>query len=491
MTFITEDFLLQSETARRLYFDFAADRPILDFHCHLSAREIDENRRFNNLWEIWLEGDHYKWRAMRANGVAEQYCTGDATPYEKYLAWAGTVPYTLRNPLYHWTHLELLRYFDIAELLDESSAQRIWERANAALKRDSLSAQGILRRFDVEVVCTTDDPVDSLEHHRGIARQGLKTRVLPVFRPDNVFRSQNVAGFNRWIERLGACTNVEIVRLADLLEALRRRHDDFHELGCRASDHGLPWCFADFCTEPEAAEIFGRLRSGAAVTPQNSERLSSHLLLFLARLDAEKGWVKQMHIGALNDGNPRLLRERGRSVGCDSMGDWEQAARLVAFFGRLADENALPKFVLYNVNPAWNYAFASIAGSFQDGTVPGKMQYGSAWWFMDQKEGMELQMNALSNTGLLSRFIGMVTDSRSFMSYPRHEYFRRILCNLIGADIERGELPNDDALVGGMIRAICYDNAARYFDFPPLEAAQGPAGESESALEDRRRALPR
>jgi glucuronate isomerase len=466
MAFINDDFLLQNDAARHLYHSYAAEQPILDFHCHLSPRDIAENRRFRDLAEIGLEGDHYKWRAMRANGVAERYCTGDADPYDKFLAWARTVPYTLRNPLYHWTHLELARYFGIYELLDEKTAPRIWEKANELLHSDKLSTQGILKRFHVAVVCTTEDPVTPLEFHEQIGRSGLSTRVFPAFRPDQALRTQDPRAFNEWADQLGAAVGLKIAHLPDFLDALRARHDDFHRHGCRLSDHGLEFCYADPCTEREAEAIFRTLRLGKQVTPEESSKLNSHLMLFFGRLDAEKGWTKQLHLGALRNPNSRMLESLGPDSGFDGMGDRPQAAALSAYLDRLEQEGALPKVIVFNVNPADNYLFATMAGCFQNGELPGKIQFGSGWWFLDQKEGIELQLNALSNCGLLSRFVGMVTDSRSFLSFPRHEYFRRVLCNLLGDEMEKGLLPDDEQLVGSMISRICFDNAAQYLSLP-------------------------
>lgn len=464
--FIHEDFLLATRTARRLYHEFAEPEPILDYHCHLSPRDIAENRQFKNLFEIWLEGDHYKWRAMRANGVPERFCTGDATPLEKFKAWAATVPHTLRNPLYHWTHIELARYFGITELLNEASAERIWAQANELLVTPEFSTQGLLRKFRVSTLCTTDDPADDLRHHEASAASGSPTRVLPAFRPDAALAVQRPEFFNGWLARLEQASGVAITRLGDLLEALRARRDFFHERGCRLSDHGLERCSAEPCTEAEAAAIFDRVRSGQAASPAEHAQFASHLMHFLGRLYAERGWTMQLHLGALRNNNARRLRELGPDTGFDSIGDFPQASSLGAFLDRLDGENALPKTIIYNLNPADNYACASMIGNFQDAGTPGKIQLGSGWWFLDQKEAMEWQLNALSNLGLLSRFVGMVTDSRSFMSYPRHEYFRRVLCNLIGRDIEAGELPDDDSLVGPLVRNICHENARQYFSFP-------------------------
>lgn len=467
MKFIHEDFLLSTRTARRLYHTFAEPEPIFDYHCHLPPLDIANNRQFKNLFEIWLEGDHYKWRGMRANGVAEKFCTGDAEPFAKFQAWAATVPHTLRNPLYHWTHLELSRYFDIHDLLDESSAARIWKRANEKLATPELTTQGILKKFRVTTVCTTDDPVDDLKAHQKIANSGLATRVLPAFRPDRALMANQPVAFNKWVEQLAEAADVDIRNFNAFLAALKMRHQFFHDHGSRLSDHGLSHSFADFCTEKEAAEIFERARKGKTATPVEHSRFVSFMMLFFGRLDAEKGWVKQLHVGALRNNNTRLLKQVGPDTGFDSIGDFPQCQALAAYLDRLDQENALPKTILYNLNPADNYAFAAMIGNFQDGTIPGKVQLGSGWWFLDQKEGMEWQLNALSNLGLLSRFVGMITDSRSFMSYPRHEYFRRTLCNLIGRDVENGEIPDDDSLVGPMIRNICYTNAERYFNFGP------------------------
>lgn len=468
--FISEDFLLAGATARELYARYAAGQPIIDYHCHLSAADIASNRRFRDLTEIWLEGDHYKWRAMRANGIDERCLTGDAKPYEKFLAWARTVPYTLRNPLYHWTHLELVRYFGIQELLNQETAADIWQRANRALAAEELSAQGILRKFGVRVLCTTNDPVESLEDHRSIAAQKLPSAVLPAYRPDRAFRTENPEDYNAWLAQLEASADVHIGKLSALLDALRKRHDFFHEMGCRSSDHGIETCPSQFCTDSEAAVIFSRVRDGHAVSPEDALRFATFILLYTAHLDAEKGWVKQLHLGALRNANPDGMRKLGRDTGFDSIGDWPQAASLARFLGRLSEENALPKTILYNLNPADNYVFASVAGDFQDGSVAGKIQYGSGWWFLDQKEGIEWQLNALSNCGLLSRFVGMLTDSRSFMSYPRHEYFRRVLCNMLGSEMDSGLLPGDEKLIGGMVEGICYRNAAGYFRFPASNA---------------------
>jgi glucuronate isomerase len=478
MDFIHDDFLLSTETSRRLYRDYAADEPILDYHSHLPAADIAEDRRFQNLYEIWLEGDHYKWRAMRANGVAERYCTGDASPYEKFLAWARTVPFALRNPLYHWTHLELKRYFGIGELLDETNAKHIWNRANDCLLSDGLTARGILKKFQVRALCTSDDPCDDLAHHRAITAAGVDCRVYPTFRPDNALLVHRPEEFNGWVNHLGRASNRQISSLTDFLDALKQRHDSFHEVGARLSDHGLPHCHATPCGDSEAARIFANARAGQAANPDEHEGFASLLMLFFGRLDAERGWTKQMHLGPLRAVNTRALHEVGPHTGFDTIGDEKQAARLCAYLDLLDREHALPRTILYNVNPADNYSFAAAAGNFHDGSVAGKIQFGSAWWFLDQKDGIEAQLNALSNTGLLARFIGMVTDSRSFMSFPRHEYFRRVLCGLLGRDVETGNLPNDEKLLGTLVRNVCFENARQYLGLelgPALEKQKEPA----------------
>jgi glucuronate isomerase len=462
MPFIHEDFLLTTEAARRLYHQYAADEPILDYHCHLPPQDVAANRRFRNLFEIWLEGDHYKWRAMRANGVPERFCTGDASPEDKFQAWARTVPHTLRNPLYHWTHLELKRYFGIEELLDESSAGRVWEKANAALATPELSAHGILGKFHVKAVCTTDDPTDDLACHKAIAASGLGTKVFPTFRPDKALNVHLPEAFNAWVARLEAAGNTDILTFQDFTSALEQRHDYFHSVGGRLSDHGLNHAYGEFAGDREAAEIFDRARQGMAASPEEQRRFGGYLMLLFGRLDAEKGWTKQLHLGARRNNNSRRVAELGPDTGFDSIGDWPQADALGNYLDRLDRENALPKTIIYNLNPADNYVLATMVGNFQDGAIAGKVQFGSGWWFLDQKEAIEWQVNALSNCGLLSRFVGMLTDSRSFMSYPRHEYFRRVLCEMLGKDMETGAIPNDYELAGSMVRNICYGNVKNF-----------------------------
>ena len=469
MAFIHEDFLLGNKPARHLYHKFAEAEPIFDYHCHIPPKDIAENRQFKNLFEIWLEGDHYKWRAMRSNGVAEKFCTGNATPEEKFKAWAATVPHTLRNPLYHWTHLELKRYFGISELLSEKTAAKIWKTANSQLATPAFTTQGILKKMQVKVVCTTDDPVDDLGHHRTFAKAGHPSKMLPAFRPDKALTVNQPAGFNKWVEQLAAAANVDINSFSAFISALEKRHEYFHSQNCRLSDHGMNHCFADFCSEKVAAGIFDKARKGGEVSALEHSQFGSFMMLFFGHLDAKRGWTKQLHLGALRNNNTRLLTQLGPDTGFDSIGDFPQAQTLSAYLNKLDSDNQLPKTVIYNLNPADNYVFATMIGNFQDGTIPGKIQYGSGWWFLDQKEGMEWQLNALSQLGLLSRFIGMITDSRSFMSYPRHEYFRRTLCNLIGRDVAKGLLPDDDGLLGPMIRNICYTNAKNFMAFPGVD----------------------
>jgi glucuronate isomerase len=459
--FIRDDFLLQSAAARDLYLGFAQAEPIYDYHCHVPPEQIASNHQFADLTEVWLGGDHYKWRAMRANGIDERFCTGDATPREKFEAWVATVPHTLGNPLYHWSHLELLRYFGIDALISLETADMIWERANARLP--TLRVHDILNANRVAVVCTTDDPADSLDAHERIRRSGLKTRVYPAFRPDKALAVDDPAAFNPWVERLAGAARTSILTFDDFLGALKARHNDFHAAGCRLSDHGMEAALAEPCSHAAAAAIFIAARGGRAAGANAAAKFGSYLMLEFGRWDARHGWTKQLHLGALRNANTRLHHRLGASTGHDSIGDFPQVRALGRYLDALDATGELPRMVLYNVNPSDNYAFATMAGNFQDGSVAGKIQFGGAWWFLDQKEGMEWQLNALSNIGLLSRFVGMLTDSRSFLSYPRHEYFRRVLCNLLGSQIERGELPRDLGLVGGMVRRICFANARDYF----------------------------
>jgi glucuronate isomerase len=461
--FLDDDFFLNSETARRLYHEHAKQQPIVDYHTHLSGADIASNRCFENLTEIWLEGDHYKWRAMRANGVAERFCTGDASPYDKFQQWAGTVPKTLRNPLYHWTHLELQRYFGISELLSDHTAPQIWETANQALA-EGLTTQAILKKFRVSVVCTTDDPTDDLRHHRELAGAHLAFQVLPTFRPDRALRINDPETFLAWLEKLREATNIDINSLAALLDALRKRHDYFAQHGCRASDHGLARCDATPASEASLTKTLAKVLAGQTVTVEEQESYASSLMLFFGLLNREKNWVQQLHLGPQRNLSTAAFRTLGADTGFDAMGDEPQGEALANYLDLLQRESALPRMVLYNSNPSDNYIFTTIASSFHssDGTG-GALQYGPAWWFLDQKDGIVAQLNALSSVGLLSRFVGMTTDSRSFMSFPRHEYFRRILCDLVGGEVELGELPDDEQLIGGLIEDICSRNAAKYF----------------------------
>lgn len=464
--FLSEHFLLQTDTARRLYHDYAAGMPIIDYHNHLPPAEIAVDRRFENMTQLWLHGDHYKWRALRANGVEERYITGDADDETKFMKWAETVPYTMRNPLYHWTHMELRNPFGITDILNGESAGKIYAECNRQLQ-DTFSTRSLLRHYKVEVLCTTDDPCDSLEHHLAIARDPFGVRVLPAFRPDRALAIDDPELFNSYIDRLGEVSGSDVGNYSSLLQALQTRHDFFHKAGCRVSDHGLDTFYSEKYTDEEVLMIFRKVREGNRPSPEEAGKFKSALLYFLAVMDHEKGWVQQYHVGALRNTNSRLLGILGADAGVDSIDDLSQARRMMRFFDRLDKEEKLAKTIVYNLNPADNEVFATMMGNYQDSSIPGKMQFGSGWWYLDQKDGMEKQLNTLSNIGLLSRFIGMLTDSRSFVSFPRHDYFRRILCNLIGRDVENGELPKDTKWLGQMIQNICYYNAKTYFSFMP------------------------
>ncbi|MFT4031204.1 MAG: glucuronate isomerase [Siphonobacter sp.] len=464
--FLSEDFLLQSETARVLYHEYAKEMPIIDYHCHLPPDQIAADRTFSNLTQIWLYGDHYKWRAMRANGISEQYCTGDAADYAKFEKWAETVPYTMRNPLYHWTHLELQRYFGIDQILKPSSAKAVYDEATTLLNTPDYSTRNLLRRMNVEVVCTTDDPTDDLRYHQQLRQEGFEIQVLPTFRPDKAMLSiDDSVAFNAYVDKVESLTECTISTYDEYVAALRKRHDFFASLGCRLSDHGLEQIYAHPYTEAEVRMIFSKARSGQLPTEEERLQFKSAMLIEFAIMDWEKGWTQQFHLGALRNNNTRKLRTLGPDTGWDSIGDFDQARSLSTFLDMLDNEDKLAKTILYNLNPADNDVFATMIGNFNDGSYAGKIQWGSGWWFLDQKDGMEKQMNTLSNMGLLSRFLGMLTDSRSFLSYPRHEYFRRILCNLIGNDVENGELPTDIEWLGQMVQNICYYNAKNYFKF--------------------------
>jgi len=473
--FLDENFLLDTSVAVDLYHRVAADLPIIDYHCHLSPEQIATNHRFRSITEIWLDGDHYKWRAMRANGVAERYCTGDASDWEKFEAWARTVPDTVRNPLFHWTHMELRRPFGIRTLLSPSTAREVFDRCNERLREDAFTTQGLLRQARVAVVCTTDDPIDSLEHHRALAgRVDPDTQVYPTWRPDKILAMDDPAAWNAYVAKLEAASGLSVGgTLASLLAALEARHDAFHALGCRASDHGLETMFAADWTTAEADAAVDRLRGGQALDAGAALRLKSALLHELALFDHARGWAQQFHLGALRNNNARLLRTLGPDTGFDSIGDFEIGRPLSRFLNRLDDSNRLAKTILYNLNPRDNELIATMIGNFQDGSMPGKMQYGSGWWFLDQLDGMTKQMEALSNMGLLARFVGMVTDSRSFLSYSRHDYFRRLLCNLIGRDVERGWLPDERDLLSQIVRNVSFGNAKAYFGFPLGRLGEG------------------
>jgi glucuronate isomerase len=462
--FLGEDFLLDNDYARELYHEYARDLPIIDYHCHLPPDEIAADRQFANLTAIWLAGDHYKWRAMRTNGVAERYITGEASDYEKFAKWAETVPYTMRNPLYHWSHLELRRYFGDARLLSPDTARAIYDDCGEQLSGADFSTRALLRKMRVEVVCTTDDPADSLADHEKLAHADFGTRVLPTFRPDK-YLLIGAVDYLTYVQQLGAAAEVDIRSLADLKTALLKRADFFAARGCKLSDHGLERLYAESYTEAQLEAIFSKRLAGQLVTDTEAAQFISGLMVFLGECYHERGWTMQLHLGALRNNATRQLQKLGPDTGFDSIGDFPQARALAAFLDRLDRHDQLPQTIIYNLNPADNEVIATMIGNFNDGSVAGKIQFGSAWWFLDQLDGMEKQLNALSNMGLLSRFVGMLTDSRSFLSYPRHEYFRRLLCQLFGDDIQRGLLPEDLPWIGGLVQDICYRNARRYFDF--------------------------
>jgi len=463
--FLDEDFLLQSEIAKYLYHEIAAPLPVIDYHCHLNPETIANNTHFENLTRIWLSGDHYKWRAMRANGVDESYCTGNRTDSEKFEKWAETVPYTLRNPLFHWTHLELQRYFNIDELLTPSSAKKIYDECNQKLAKADFAVQNLLKKMKVEVICTTDDPVDSLEHHAKLKLANFEIKILPAFRPDKAMNVDDSYNFNEYINKLESAANISIGNYDEYLQALKKRHNFFAASGCSVSDHGLAYIFAEDYTEKEIKDIFLKIRSGKNIDVLEKLQFKSALLYEFALWDYEKNWVQQFHLGAMRNNNFRMMQSMGPDTGWDSIGDFPQAQSLAKFLSRLDSNDKLAKTILYNLNPSDNEIMATMIGNFNDGSMAGKIQWGSAWWFLDQKNGMTNQLNTLSTMGLLSRFVGMITDSRSFMSYPRHEYFRRILCNLFGEEIEKGELPNDLEWTAKIVQDICYYNAKNYFQW--------------------------
>jgi glucuronate isomerase len=463
--FVDEHFLLQTPTAQKLYHEFAKQMPIIDYHCHLPPDQIANDTQFENLTQVWLYGDHYKWRAMRTNGVNEEFITGNKSDYEKFEKWAATVPYTIRNPLYHWTHLELQRYFDVHDILDATTAKKIYDTCTARLQTKEYSVRGLLRKMNVKVVCTTDDPIDNLEYHKKIKADNLDVKVLPAYRPDKAMNVDDAASFNAYVAKVEAASNTSVGSYSNYLSALKKQHDFFATMGCGVSDHGLEQIYAEDYTETEIKNAFDKIRGGKELSYEENLKFKSAMLVEFAKWDWEKGWVQQYHLGALRNNNSRMLKKLGPDTGWDSIGDFSQGRALARFLNKLDTNNQLAKTILYNLNPADNELMATMIGNFNDGSVAGKVQFGSAWWFLDQKDGMTKQINALSNMGLLSKFIGMLTDSRSFLSFPRHEYFRRLLCNLFGEEIENGELPADTAWIGKVIQDICFNNAKNYFNW--------------------------
>jgi glucuronate isomerase len=463
--FLDDNFLLTNKTAERLYQDFAKGMPIIDYHNHLPPEEIAQNKNFENITRVWLNGDHYKWRAMRANGINEQFITGDKSDWEKFEAWSATVPYTLRNPLYHWTHMELQRYFGINEILHKETARHIYDETSAQLQTNECSVRGLLESMNVKLICTTDDPIDNLQFHQQISKDDWKIKVLPAFRPDKAMNVDDPVSFNHYLDGLEKSADISISGFTDYLSALKKRHDYFVANHCSVSDHGLEVIYAEDYTDAEIVSYFSKIRSGKNLTTEENRKFKSAMLVQFAEWDHERGFVQQYHLGALRNNNSRMLKSLGPDTGWDSIGDFSQARSLAKFLNRLDGNNKLTRTIIYNLNPADNELFATMIGNFNDGSVAGKIQWGSSWWFLDQKDGMTKQLNTLSNMGLLSRFIGMLTDSRSFLSFPRHEYFRRLLCNLFGEEIEKGELPNDIEWIGKVIQDICYNNAKNYFNW--------------------------
>ena len=461
--FLSDDFLLQTKPAKTLYHEYAEKMPIYDHHCHLPAEQIADDTQFDNITQMWLAGDHYKWRAMRANGIDEKYITGDAKDYEKFEKWAETVPYCLCNPLYHWAHLELKRFFGIKKLLAPDTAKEIYDTCNEMLKTPRFSVRNIMRKMNVKLVCTTDGPLDSLEHHKKIRQDGFEIKVYTAFRTDKTFTFDNVSDMNGWIDELEKVSDTNISSFGSYIEAIRKRHDYFHNNGCCVSDRSAATIYAEDYTESEIEKIFQKIRSAKDLNGLEILKFKSAVMFESALMDYEAGWVQQFHLGVIRNNNMRMLRALGPDAGCDSMGDLQMALPLAKFLDRLDKNRQLPKTVIYNLNPADNEMIVTMLGNFQDGSTAGKMQYGSAWWFLDQKDGIEKQLTALANMGLLSRFIGMLTDSRSFLSFPRHEYFRRVFCNFLGNEVEAGLLPNDLKLLGKMVEDVCYNNARNYF----------------------------
>lgn len=463
--FLDENFLLTNATAQRLYHEYAKDMPIIDYHNHLPPKEVADDINFENITKVWLNGDHYKWRALRANGVDESYITGNKSDWEKFNAWSETVPYTMRNPLYHWTHLELQRYFGITDILNAESARKIYDQSTAMLQSKEFSVRGLLEKMNVKLICTTDDPVDNLEFHQKIKKENLSLKVLPAFRPDKAMNVDDATAFNNYLTSLEKAADISISSFNDYIAALKKRHEYFVANDCKVSDHGLEEIYAEDYTSTEIVGIFAKIRSGGSLSLEENRKFKSAMLITFAEWDHEKGFVQQYHLGALRNNNSRMLNQLGPDTGWDSIGDFSQARSLSKFLNKLDKENKLAKTILYNLNPSDNELFATMIGNFNDGSTAGKIQWGSSWWFLDQKDGMTKQINTLSNMGLLSRFIGMLTDSRSFLSFPRHEYFRRILCNLFGEEMENGELPNDIAWTGKLIQDICFNNAKNYFNW--------------------------
>lgn len=468
-TFISDDFLLQSQTAKLLYREYAKSQAVLDYHNHLSPKDIAEDRQFENLTQIWIEGDHYKWRAMRANGIEEKYITGDATDLEKFQKWAETVPYTLRNPLYHWTHMELKMYFGVEELLNAENAESIFNRCTALLQTPDFTVKNLLRKMNVKVVGTTDDPTDDLRYHKQIQEDQFEITVVPTFRPDKSVNIENTEDFKLWIVKLEQCVGYTITSFEILVKALQERHDFFHQMGCRVSDHGHGTYYAEDSTEEEVALIFQKAIKGESLSQLEIDKYKSALLIKLALMNHEKSWTQQFHVGAIRNNNSRMNQELGPDNGFDSVGSPNNAEKMARFFDTLNSKNGLTKTIVYNLNPSESEMVAAMIANFNEGPIPGKMQYGAAWWFLDQKQGMENQLDVLSNFGLLSRFVGMVTDSRSFMSFSRHDYFRRILCDKLGDEMEKGLLPDDISLIGAMIENICFNNALNYLKIPTNE----------------------
>lgn len=468
--FMDKDFLLETETAKELYHNHATKLPIIDYHCHLDPKMIADDHRFESITELWLGGDHYKWRALRSNGVDERYITGkDTSDWEKFEKWAETVPYTFRNPLYHWTHLELRTAFGIDKTLNPDTAREIYDECNEKLRNDpNMTARGLMRRYGVEVVCTTDDPIDSLEHHRRLREEGFEIKVLPTWRPDKAMAVENPVAFREYVSKLSDASGIEINNFEEFTRALQIRHDFFAEAGCRLSDHGLEEFYAEDYTDDEIVDIFAKVLSGSTLSKEEILKFKSRMLVLFGEQDADAGWTQQYHYGTIRNSNSLMMQRLGPDSGFDSIGEFNTAQSCAKFLDRLNSKGKLAKTILYNLNPSANEVMATMIGNFQDGTVAGKIQLGSGWWFNDQIDGMTRQMNALSTLGLLSRFVGMLTDSRSFVSYPRHEYFRRTLCNLVGNDIEAGLIPYEGfekERVREMIEDICYNNAKQFFNF--------------------------